>query len=150
MTPRALNPEAADEPLDVEFEVIERKPRSLQFGLGYSTTEGFRTEGQWTYRNLFRGAQQLTLLGRFSSFEQKAEVKLHLPYFLAERTAFTQTLFARNQAKVGINPSGSFFGVQDKAQPTFDLFSVGDSDPEHSRLERPLLFDDRRALLELR
>jgi len=132
VTPRALNPEAADEPLDVEFEVIERKPRSLQFGLGYSTTEGFRTEGQWTYRNLFRGAQQLTLLGRFSSFEQKAEVKLHLPYFLAERTAFTQTLFARNQAKVGINPSGSFFGVQDKAQPTFDLFSVGtESRVEH-------------------
>jgi len=120
------------EPLDVEFEVIERKPHSLQFGLGYSTTEGFRTEGQWTYRNLFRGAQQLTLLGRFSSFEQKAEVKLHLPYFLAERTAFTQTLFARNQAKVGINPSGSFFGVQDKAQPTFDLFSVGtESRVEH-------------------
>jgi outer membrane protein assembly complex protein YaeT len=132
VTPRALNPEAADEPLDVEFEVIERKPRSLQFGLGYSTTEGFRTEGQWTYRNLFRGAQQLSLLGRFSSFEQKAEVKLHLPYFLAERTAFTQTLFARNQAKVGINPSGSFFGVQDKAQPTFDLFSVGtESRVEH-------------------
>src|SRR5712691_736678 len=132
VTPRALNPEAADEPLDVEFEVIERKPHSLQFGIGYSTTEGFRTEGQWAYRNLFRGAQQLSLLGRFSSFEQKAEVKLHLPYFLAERTAFTQTLFARNQAKVGINPSGSFFGVQDKAQPTFDLFSVGtESRVEH-------------------
>jgi outer membrane protein assembly complex protein YaeT len=132
VTPRALNPEAADEPLDVEFEVIERKPHSLQFGIGYSTTEGFRTEGQWTYRNLFRGAQQLSLLGRFSSFEQKAEVKLHLPYFLAERTAFTQTLFARNQEKVGINPSGSFFGVQGKAQPTFDLFSVGtESRVEH-------------------
>src|SRR5712691_8792302 len=132
VTPRALNPEAADEPLDVEFEVIERKPHSLQFGLGYSTTEGFRTEGQWTYRNLFRGAQQLSLLGRFSSFEQKAEVKLHLPYFLAERTAFTQTLFVRNQAKVGINPSGSFFGVEGKAQPTFDLLSEGtESRVEH-------------------
>jgi outer membrane protein insertion porin family/translocation and assembly module TamA len=125
VTPRALNPEAADEPLDVEFEVIERKSHSLQFGLGYSTTEGLHTEGQWTYRNLFRGAQQLTLLGRFSSFEQKAEAKLHLPYFLVERTTFTQTLFIRNQEKVGINPSGSFFGVQDKAQPAFDLFSYG-------------------------
>lgn len=125
VTPRALNPEAADEPLDVAFEVLERKPHSLQLGLGYSTTEGFRTEAQWTHRNLFAGAQQLTLLGRFTSFEQKAEAKLHLPYFLAARTAFTQTLFARNQAKVGINPSGSFFGVEDKAQPTFDLFSVG-------------------------
>ena len=125
VTPRALNPEAADEPLDVEFEVIERKPHSLQLGLGYSTIEGFRTEAQWTYRNLFHKADQLSLLGRYSSFEQKAEVKLHLPYFLAERTSFTQTLFVRNQAKVGINPSGSFFGVENKAQPAFDLFSYG-------------------------
>ena len=132
VTPRALNPEAAGEPLDVEFEVIERKPHSLQLGLGYSTTEGFRAEAQWTHRNLFRGAEQLTLLGRFSSFEQRAEVRLHLPYFLAERTAFTQTLFVRDQARVGVNPSGSFFGVQNKAQPTFDLFSEGtESRVEH-------------------
>lgn len=131
VTSRALNPEAADGPLDVEFDVIERQPHALQFGIGYSTTEGFRTEAQWTHRNLFRGAEQLTLSSRFSSFEQKAEVRLHLPYFLAERTAFTHTLFGRNQAKVGINPSGSFFGVEDKAQPTFDLFSVG----TESRLE---------------
>src|SRR5262249_11298852 len=57
--------------------------------------------------------------------EQRAEVKLHLPYFLAARTTFAQTLFVRNQEKVGINPSGSFFGVEGKAQPTFDLFSEG-------------------------
>ena len=44
---------------------------------------------------------------------------------LAERTAFTQTLFGRNQEKVGVNPSGSFFGVEGKAQPAFDLFSFG-------------------------
>src|SRR5438094_9702986 len=30
-----------------------------------------------------------------------------------------------------------------------DLFGLGDSDPEHPRLERSLLFNDRRALFEL-
>jgi len=125
VTPRALNPEAADAPLDVEFEVVERKPHSLQFGLGYSTTEGFRTEAQWTHRNLFRGAQQLTLSTRLSSIEQKAEVRLHLPYFLAERTTFTHTLFIRNEQEVGVSPGGSVFGVQGEAQPAFDLFSYG-------------------------
>src|SRR5262245_41466118 len=44
VTPRGINLEAADEPLDVEFEVIERKPHGLQFSAGYSTTEGFRTQ----------------------------------------------------------------------------------------------------------
>src|SRR5436853_7189805 len=30
-----------------------------------------------------------------------------------------------------------------------DLFGLGDSDPEHPRLERSLIFNDRRALFEL-
>jgi outer membrane protein assembly complex protein YaeT len=132
VTPRAVNPEAADEPLDVEFEVLERKPHSLQFSIGYSTTEGFRTQAEWAHRNLFGGAQQLTLLTRYSSIEQKGEVKLRLPYFLAERTAFTQTLFARNEKEVGFNKGGGLFGVSGEAQPAFDLFSVGtESRVEH-------------------
>jgi outer membrane protein assembly complex protein YaeT len=132
VTPRALNPEAANEPLDVEFEVIERKPHALQFSVGYSTTEGFRTQAEWTHRNLFAGAQQLTLLARVSSFEQGAEVKLRLPYFLAARTAFTQTLFVRNEQKVGFDTGGGIFGVPGEAQPAFDLFSVGtESRVEH-------------------
>jgi outer membrane protein assembly complex protein YaeT len=132
VTPRVLNPEAADEPLDVEFEVIERKPHALQFSVGYSTTEGFRTQAEWTHRNLFAGAQQLTLLARVSSFEQGAEVKLRLPYFLAARTAFTQTLFVRNEQKVGFDTGGGIFGVPGEAQPAFDLFSVGtESRVEH-------------------
>jgi outer membrane protein assembly factor BamA len=58
-------------------------------------------------------------------------VKLRLPYFLAERTAFTQTLFARNEQEVGFT-GGGFFGVSGEAQPAFDLFSVGtESRVEH-------------------
>jgi outer membrane protein assembly complex protein YaeT len=125
VTPRALNPEVADEPLDVEFEVIERKPHGLQFGVGYSTTEGFRTQVEWTHRNLFAGAQQLTLLTRLSSIEQKGEVKLYLPYFLADRTTFTQTLFIRNEHELGVNSAGAFFGASGNVQPAFDLFSYG-------------------------
>jgi outer membrane protein assembly complex protein YaeT len=137
VTPRALNPEAADEPLDVEFDVIERKPHALQFGIGYSTTEGFRTQAEWTHRNLFAGAQQLTLLARYSSIEQGGEVRLRLPYFLTERTAFTQTLFARYEKEAGISPGGGIFGVSGEAQPAFDLFSVGtESRVEHRFTER--------------
>lgn len=132
VTPRVLNPEAAGEPLDVEFEVIERKPHALQFGIGYSTTEGFRTQAEWTHRNLFAGAQQLTLLARVAAIEQKGELKLRLPYFLAPRTSFTQTLFARNEQEIGASPGGSIFGTSGEAQPAFDLFSFGmESRVEH-------------------
>src|SRR5437667_7669602 len=67
-----------------------------------------------------------------ASFSTITSMSSGVPYFLAARTTFTQTLFVRNQEKVGINPSGSFFGVEGKAQPTFDLFSEGtESRVEH-------------------
>lgn len=125
VTPHALNPEAPDEPLDVAFDLIERKPRSLQFGLGYSTTAGFRTEVQWAHRNLNARAQQLTLSGTVSSIEQKSELRFHLPYFLAARTSLTQTLFVRNEQEIDTNPVGGLFGAQREAQPAFDLLSLG-------------------------
>jgi outer membrane protein insertion porin family/translocation and assembly module TamA len=132
VTPRALNPEAADEPLDVEFDLIERKPHALQFSVGYSTTEGFRGLVEWTHRNLFGGAQQFTLLARLSSIEQRGEVRLRLPYFLAERTAFTQTLFALSEPGSGFSAGGGVIGVSGGAHPAFGLLSVGaESRVEH-------------------
>ena len=78
-------------------------PRSFQVGLGYGTTEGPHIEAQWTHRNLWRGAEQLTLSTGFSAIEQKIEARLTLPYFLAPRTAFSGTLFVRNQEQLSIN-----------------------------------------------
>ena len=57
---------------------------------------------------------------------------MRLPYFLAPRTSFTQTLFARNEQEIGFSPGGGVFGVSGEAQPAFDLFSVGtESRVEH-------------------
>ena len=90
------------------------------------TTEGFHIEAQWTHRNLWRGAEQLTLSSGFSAIEQKLEARLTLPYFLAARTAFSNTLFVRNQKQLSINPAGTLFGAQEGTQTAFDLFSYGD------------------------
>jgi outer membrane protein assembly complex protein YaeT len=138
VTPRALNPEAANEPLDVEFEVRERMPRSFQVGLGYGTTEGPHIEAQWTHRNLWRAAEQLTLSTGFSAIEQKIEARVTLPYFLAPRTAFSNTLFVRNQRQLSINPAGTLFGTQEGAHPAFDLFSYGDEARVEHHFSDPL------------
>jgi outer membrane protein assembly complex protein YaeT len=122
VTPRALNLEAADEPLDIEIEVRERKPRTIQLGAGYSTVESLRLKVEWTHRNLFGGAESLTLLGKASGIEQAFEARLHLPYFLYPRTSFTQTFFVRNEQEVSSDPLGF---LDDEAQPAFDLFTVG-------------------------
>jgi outer membrane protein assembly complex protein YaeT len=127
VTPRALNFEDAEAPLDIEMEVRERKPRTVQVGVGFSSVERFRLQAEWTYRNLFGGAQRLTLAGKVSSVVQTFETRLRLPYFLERRTIFTQTFFVRNEQEVNTDPTGladTLFSIKD-AQPAFDLFSVG-------------------------
>jgi outer membrane protein assembly complex protein YaeT len=127
VTPRVLNPNEQDAPMDIEIDVLERKPRSVQLGLGFSTVEQFRGEAQWTFRNLWGEAEQLNLSAKASSIQQAGEARFLLPYFLARRTSFTQTAFARNQPKLTQDRLGlgnTFFGIKDTT-PGYSLFSVG-------------------------
>ncbi|MGH8064448.1 MAG: outer membrane protein assembly factor BamA [Candidatus Entotheonellia bacterium] len=127
VTPRVLNPDEQGAPMDVEITVRERKPHSVQLGFGFSTVEQFRGEAQWTHRNLWGGAEQLNFSARASSIQQAAEGRFFLPYFLARRTSFTQTVFARNQPRIDEDLLGlgdTFFGIQDTT-PRYSEFSVG-------------------------
>ena len=127
VTPRRLNPEAAGQPLDLEFEVSERKPRSFEIGLGVSTVERFRLQARWTFRNLFGGAEQLSLSGKVSSPGVSAETRFHLPHLVTRRTRFTQTVFVDSQREIDSDPLGltdRIFEIED-AQPAFDVLRYG-------------------------
>jgi outer membrane protein assembly complex protein YaeT len=128
VTPRVLNPNEQGAPMDVEITVRERKPRSVQLGFGFSTVEQFRGEVQWTQRNLWGGAESLNFSAKASSIQQAAEGRFFLPYFLARRTSFTQTVFARNQPRLDEDPlslgGGTLFGIEDTT-PRYSEFGVG-------------------------
>jgi outer membrane protein assembly complex protein YaeT len=128
VTPRVLNPDEQGAPLDVAIDVRERKLRSIQLGFGFSTVEQFRGEAQWTHRNLWGGAEQLSFSGKASSIQQAAEARFFLPYFLARRTSFAQTAFARNQPRLDQDPlslgGGTLFGIEDTT-PSYSEFSLG-------------------------
>ena len=127
VTPRSLNLETAGEPLDIEFEVIERQPRSFEVGLGLSTTERFRLQVGWTFRNVFGGAQHLSLSGKASSLGTAFETRFHLPHLLTPRTRFTQTAFVDRQEEINTDPFGltdRIFDIED-AQPAFDVLRYG-------------------------
>jgi outer membrane protein insertion porin family len=128
VTPHLLNLNEPGAPLDVEITVRERKPHSIQLGFGFSTVEQFRGVVQWTLRNLWGGAESLNLSAKGSSIQQAAEGRFFLPYFLAQRTSFTQTVFARNQPRLDEDPlslgGGTLFGIQDTT-PRYSEFSVG-------------------------
>jgi outer membrane protein assembly complex protein YaeT len=127
VTPRMLNFEAAEAPLEMEFEVRERKPRTIRVGVGVSSVERVRFQIEWLHRNLFKGAERLTLNAKVSSIEQGFEARLHLPYILRRRLTFTQTFFVRNEAEINTDPLGLFDALFnfEEAQPAFDLFSLG-------------------------
>lgn len=127
VTPRSLNPEAAGEPLDIEFEVSERPPRSFEVGLGLSTIERFRLQVGWIFRNVFGAAQHLSLSGKASSLGTAFETRFRLPHFFTPRTRFTQTAFVDSQEEINTDPLGltdRILDVED-AQPAFDVLRYG-------------------------
>ena len=127
VTPRVLNPNEQGAPMDIEIDVLERKEHSVQLGFGFSTVEQFRGEVQWTDRNLWGGAEQLSVSAKGSSIQQAGEARFLLPYFLAQRTSLTQTAFARNQPKLTQDQLGfgnTLFSIEDTT-PGYALFSVG-------------------------
>ena len=127
VTHRSLNLEATDTPLDVEFEISERKPRSFEIGLGLSTVEQFRVQARWTFRNVFGGAEHLSLAGKISSPGLTFETRFHLPHFVTRRTRFTQIVFVDNQKEINTDPLGltdRILEIED-AQPTFDVLRYG-------------------------
>jgi outer membrane protein assembly complex protein YaeT len=127
VTPRARNLEALDEPLDIDIDVRERKPRNLRLGFGFSSIDRFRLLAEWTHRNLFGSAQRLTVAAKIASFVQELEGQLHFPYFLRRRMTLTQTLYVRNEQEINTDPLGladALFNVEDP-QPNYDLLSIG-------------------------
>jgi outer membrane protein assembly complex protein YaeT len=127
VTPRTENLAAHGAPLNLSFEVQERRPRTVQIGVGFSTVERFFFDASWLHRNLFGGAQRLRLYAHLGSFEQSVEARLHLPYFLMPRTTFTQTIFVRNEQELNTDLTGvadTIFNIEDP-RPDFDQFSVG-------------------------
>ncbi len=79
---------------------------------------GPRFRAAWTHRKFFRGAEQLSLEAKGSFIGQETKATLHFPYFLAQRTRFTQAFTARNDHLLS-----DTLGVIDP-QPDFDLFSL--------------------------
>ena len=143
VTPQALNLDEADTPLNVEYNVRERKPRNIRVGVGASTFEGFRLLADWTHRNLFGGAERLELTSRVATFSQIFEADLRVPYIRLRRTSATYSLFTRNQSELKFPPFDlvrAMLQVVDP-QPGFDALQVGNKVTlEHEIIRRLTLF----------
>jgi len=127
VTPSKLNLAAAEEPLDIRFDVRERKPRSFELGIGLSSVENMRYEADWTHRNLFGEGETLNLLARVTGINQGLEADLVEPYFFNRDTYARYKLFLLNFKQIDTDPFGivdSIFNIEDP-YPAYDFFTAG-------------------------
>ncbi|MBX3482315.1 MAG: outer membrane protein assembly factor [Phenylobacterium sp.] len=61
--------------------LAERKPRTIEAGASYSTSEGPGVNARWTLYNRFRRADTLSVFGQVSDRDTRAEVQVSLPHW---------------------------------------------------------------------
>jgi translocation and assembly module TamA len=65
----------------VVVSLSERKPRSIEGGAAYSTSDGAGVNARWTHYNRLRRADTLALFGQVSDRDTRAGVTLSLPHW---------------------------------------------------------------------
>lgn len=72
--------------IELLADLTERKPRSIEWGLGFWTDEGIRTRARWEHRNLFRAGRGGALSGGLSRFRQNGRISVWTPSLFGSRT----------------------------------------------------------------
>ncbi len=62
--------------------IDDRKPHTVEFGAGYSTTQGSGIDGRYVLYNRLGRADSLILTGRLYDIQQKLDLELDLPHFI--------------------------------------------------------------------
>lgn len=87
-----------DGTLDIAISVVEEAPRRFGFGAEISSSDGVELSAYWTHRNLFGGAERLTVEGEISNIAGVADAtdyrigaRLERPATLTADTSFFLT-----------------------------------------------------------
>ncbi len=73
---------AADGSVDIMFELAERAPRSIRFGLSFYTDEGPGAVAEWEHRNFHGSGEKLSAALRVNMIEQSLGAEYSKPFFL--------------------------------------------------------------------
>ena len=73
------------QPVLIRATVVERKPRSVEFGIGYGSEDQLRLKGSYSTRSVFGLADHHTLEARYSSREYGGQWIYLQPHFLWNR-----------------------------------------------------------------
>lgn len=105
--------QARDSTVDLEMRVRENPLRSLRLQGGVGTEELLRTSVSWTHRHPFGNAHSITISGRASFIEQRANVDYLFPYLFNTNSSivispFIQRLEEKNFLLLQAGATNSF------------------------------------------
>jgi len=90
----------SDDLVDVNFKVKERAPGSIQFGVGYSGSQGFLINAAITNTNFLGTGNRVQLSADTSTFTRSVNVSLTDPYFTQDGISQTVSAFYRSSQSV--------------------------------------------------
>lgn len=82
-------------PVDIHILVQERKPRTIEVGVGYGTEDQLRLRVSGIYRNIFGGSRELRLSIGLSALSEEEALTFSQPYFPDPSSTSRWTLFRR-------------------------------------------------------
>lgn len=85
----------SDDLVDIAFKVRERPPGSVQFGVGYSGSQGFLITGQLTHTNFLGTGNRVDLSVENNSNSQSVNLGWTDPYFTEDGIAQSVNVFYR-------------------------------------------------------
>lgn len=90
----------SDDLVDIEFKVKERAPGSIQFGVGYSGSQGFLINGAVTNTNFLGTGNRIQLSADTSVFTKSVSLSLTNPYFTQDGISQTVSTYYRKSQSV--------------------------------------------------
>jgi len=83
---RLTTQESGPRTLDLHVDLIERRPRTLEIGVGYWSDEFLRAHARWQHRNLLRAGRGFEASTAYSRFRQQVGFSFWWPAVLGSRT----------------------------------------------------------------
>lgn len=90
----------SDDLVDVAFKIKERAPGSVQFGVGYSGSQGFLINGSLTHTNFLGTGDRVELAVDHNAVSKSVNLSLTDPYFTSDGISQTVGLSYRNSKSV--------------------------------------------------
>jgi outer membrane protein insertion porin family len=84
-----------DDQVDISFKIKERAPGSIQFGVGYSGSQGFLITGSVTHTNFLGTGNRVEVSVDNNSLSRQVNLSWTDPYFTADGIAQTLSAFYR-------------------------------------------------------